>query len=105
MVGAVVASADRVLASVGKRVILDGDLRAPATGRQTLRFAEDGLRVAFDVATLIEGGSGSVEVQFKLAIEPAVLAQLPGERAVALVNAEAGLLNPWTGSYADGKTA
>jgi len=100
--GAIVIRPGRLLASIGRYVIVDSDFSPH--GRQRLAIDGDGLRVTFDVATVISGGSGSVEVRYKLPLDTAVLGQLPAtEFAVALSHASAALLNPWLGSYAGGK--
>ncbi len=100
--GSVVILPGRLLASIGTHVILDTEFPSGG-GRQELALAEDGLRISFDVATVLTEGSGSVEVRYKLPLDQAVLGQLPARGCqVTLVHAAEALLNPWRGSYSGG---
>jgi len=99
--GALVILPGRLLASIGNYVIVD--TRLDGGGMQELALAEDGVRIRFDVATVLSGGSGSVEVRYKLPIDASVLAALPTLTCpVALSHAAEALLNPWRGSYSGG---
>src|SRR5262249_21384313 len=70
--GSVVMLPGRLLASIGKYVILDTEFPADG-GRQELALAEDGLRISFDVSTVLRTGSGSVEIHYKLPLDQSVL--------------------------------
>ncbi len=100
--GSVVMLPGRLLASIGKYVILDTEFPADG-GKQELALAEDGVRISFDVSTVLSEGTGSVEVHYKLPLDQSVLGQLPVRGCpVRLVHAAEALLYPWRGSYAGG---
>src|SRR5260370_5936487 len=58
--GALVIMPGRLLASIGTYVIVDTRFGADG-GNQELAVAEDGVRIRFDVATVLSAGTGSVE--------------------------------------------
>ena len=95
LVGALVLAPDRLLLSVGKFPIVNTDLREPARGGAALTLGEDGLRIALDVARLMEGGSGSVVVHYRIALAPTVLAQLPAPASGSRSPTPPGLLDGW----------
>jgi len=100
--GALVMLPDRMLASIGTRVILDTRFHG-SDGKQQLALAEDGVRISFDVATVLSGGSGSVDVHYRLPIDASVLAMLPALTCqVALSHAAEAFLYPWQGTYGGG---
>ena len=100
--GALVILPDRMLASIGTRVILDTHFDA-SNGKQQLALAGDGVRISFDVATVLSGGSGSVDVHYRLPIDASVLASLPALTCqVTLSHAAEALLYPWQGTYGGG---
>ena len=102
--GSVVILPGRLLASIGNHVIVDTDFR-PDGGRQELELAEDGIRIRLDVASVLDRGSGSVEVHYRLPLDASVLSQLPVTKCrVALSNAVVALINPWLGSYSGGRS-
>jgi hypothetical protein len=97
--GAIVILPDRLLASIGRWVILDCDLGG-RDGQQQLELSADGMRISFDVAS-VAGGSGTVEVQYRVALDASVLSALPATSfPVTLSHAVEALINPWRGSYA-----
>jgi hypothetical protein len=99
--GAVVILPGRLLASIGRYVIVDTDFSP--RGDQQLAIDGDGLHITCDVTTVIRGGTGSVEVRYKMPVDAGVLSQLPAtEFAVALSNAAPALLGPWLGTYSAG---
>jgi hypothetical protein len=101
--GAIVILPRRLLASIGKYVVIDTDFSQ--RGEQQLAIDGDGLRITFDVATVMRNGSGSVEVRYRLPLDAGVLSRLPAtEFAAKLSNASLALLNPWIGSYGSGKS-
>ena len=101
--GAIVLLPDRMLASIGKYVILDTDFTDRGGGQRVV-VDGTGVLVTFDVASVVTGGAGSVEVRYRLPLDATILSQLPAtECSVALSNAAAALLNPWQGSYSGGK--
>ena len=103
--GAIVIAPGRLLASVGRYVIADADFGASG-GRQQLALSGDGVRITFDVATVLPGGSGTVQVHYRLALDASLLSQLPALAfPVSLTHAAEALLNPWLGSYAGGVQA
>jgi hypothetical protein len=100
--GSLVILPGRLLASIGTHVILDTAL-PPGGGQQELAVASDGVRITFDVATVLRGGSGSVEVHYKLPLgEPALSQLAPANGPVSLAHATEALLNPWLGSHTGG---
>jgi hypothetical protein len=101
LVGALVLAPDRLLLSVGKFPIVNTDLREPARGGAALTLGEDGLRIDLDVARVMEGASGSVAVHYRVALVPAILAQLPASGVrVSIANAGPSLLNGWKRRWA-----
>jgi hypothetical protein len=102
--GAIVILPGRLLASIGKYVILDTDFRADG-GQQELALSGDGVRIKLDVASMLHGGSGSVEVHYRIPLVASVLSQLPVTNCrVALSHPVEALVNPWLGTYAGGRT-
>jgi hypothetical protein len=100
--GSIVILPGRLLASVGTHVILDTVL-PPDSGKQELAISGDGVRITFDVASVLRGGTGSVEVHYKLALDETVLSQLAtASGPVSLAGAVPALLNPWLGSHTGG---
>jgi hypothetical protein len=100
LVGSLVILPGRLLAAIGERPFLDTDLRAAENANASLALAADGVRISFDVADIEARASGSVELHFKLAIEPTTLASLPAAACpVALTDAYAALLASWGGNY------
>ncbi len=75
--GSLVIHSDRVLAAVGKNVIVDSPVPAAGGEGQTLNAAADGIRIAIDIKSVFAPGAGSVELRFGLPLEPAVLASVP----------------------------
>jgi hypothetical protein len=101
LVGSVVVRHDRLLASVSAYPIVDTDFGQPNRADSTLSLAEDGVRVTFEVASVLASGSGSVEVHYRLPLDATVLAQLPSISCpVSLSNAVPALLKGWRGSWA-----
>lgn len=101
--GSVIILPDRLLASIGTHVILDTAWPSDS-GKQELTISSDGIRIRFDVDSVLRGGSGTVEIRYKLPIEDSVLSQLPAANGpVALSHAVEALLNPWLGSHTGGK--
>jgi hypothetical protein len=99
-VGAAVLLPDRLLLSVRSRVILDTGFNG-GSGGQALTLSADGPQISFDVASVVDGGSGSVTVQYRVELSERVLAQLPaGTCNVSLTDANAALLKGWKGSWA-----
>ena len=91
--GSLVVRGDSVLAAVGRRLLFGPD--GPA-GAATLRFAEDGMHVAVDVARMLDGASGTVELVYRGPIDAAVLASVgTDERPVTL--AREARLRHWLG--------
>jgi len=100
--GSVVILPGRLLASIGTHVIVDTDFR-PDGGGQKLELAEDGVRIRFDVASVLARGAGSVEVHYRLPLDATVLSRVPAASGqVVLSNAVVALLNPWLGTYGGG---
>jgi hypothetical protein len=99
--GSVVILPGRVLASIGNYVILDTSL-PPGHGRQELAASSDGLRIKFDVASVMAHGSGSAEIHYRLPLDGSLLSRLPPDGPVLLSHATEALLNPWLGSHAGG---
>jgi hypothetical protein len=61
------------------------------------------VRVRFDVASVLERGTGSVEVHNRLPLDSSVLSQLPAANGpVTLSHAAEALLNPWLGTHGGG---
>jgi len=100
--GSVVIPPGRLLASIGKYAILDTGLR-PGSGGQELAVSGDDVRIRFDVASVLERGTGSVEIHYRLPLESSVLSQLTAANGpVTLSHAAEALLNPWLGTYGGG---
>lgn len=96
--GALVILPDRLLASVLNYVIVDTAF--DADGKQELELGSDGVHLRFDVATVFERGSGSVEIHYRLPLDDSVLSRLPVRSChVGVTHAFDALLRPWTGSY------
>ena len=99
-VGSLVILPGRLLAAIGDRTFLDTDLRPADNANASLALAADGVRISFEVPDIEPRASGSVELHFKLAIEPTTLASLPAAACrVALTDAYAALLASWGGNY------
>jgi len=77
--GGVVILPGRVLASFARYVIIDDQLGAAAPAEPATRcsIAADGVRVAIDIARVIPGGTGQVDIEWRVPIGPDVLAALP----------------------------
>ena len=100
-VGAAVLLPDRLLLSVRSRVILDTDFRDGGSGGQSLTLSADGPQISFDVASVVDGGSGSVVAQYRFELAEQILTQLPATTCnVSLKNADQALLKGWKGSWA-----
>ncbi len=100
LVGSLVILPGRLLAAICERPFLDTDLRPALNANASLAFAADGVRISFDVADIEARATGSVELHFKLAIEPTTLASLPAAACpIALTDAYASLLASWGGNY------
>jgi hypothetical protein len=100
--GAIVLLPGRILASIGKYVILDTDF-TDRDGTQRLTISRDGVLITFDVSSVLSDGVGSVEVRYRMPLDESILSHLPAtECSVALSNAAAALLNPWRGNYSGG---
>jgi hypothetical protein len=96
LVGSLVVSPHRLLAAVGPYVILDHDFASSGREGQTLTLAADDIRLALDVASVLEGGSGHIELDYRAALDPGELAQLPtAPVAVAVSDAVGPLLRTW----------
>lgn len=99
MVGSLVVLPGRLLAAMGSRSIADTDFGQPHHPNATLAIASDGVRITLEVADVLPGGSGSVEVHYRLSLDDAVIARLPAPSCpVALSNAVPALLQPWQGT-------
>ena len=84
-----------LLAAIGSRKILDTGHQDASAPRATLACAADGLRLRLDIADILDGGAGSLEVHYRVALDaPALGALPPTGTGVALTDAEA-LLTPW----------
>lgn len=103
--GAIVIMPGRLLASIGRYVIVDTDFR-PSAGKQTLELSADGVRIKLDVASVLASGSGTVEVHYRLPLDEHLLSQLPTTSLpVTLSHAAQALLNPWQGNWSGGRSA
>lgn len=101
LVGSVVVRPDRVLTAIGDRVVVDSALHDADRPTARLSLAEDGVRIGFDVADVLEGGAGTVEVHYRVGISAASLAGLPALAcAVELLEAVPALLQGWKGTHA-----
>jgi hypothetical protein len=101
LVGSVVILPNRLMLGVGKHVIVDAAIDPTTQAPATLTLAEDGIRISFDVANVINGGSGAMEVQYRLRLSSAVLGQLRTMSLCATIsNPGPGLLNGWKGTWA-----
>jgi hypothetical protein len=101
LVGSLVLLSDRVLASVGDDQIVDAELRGEAKGGSTLTLAHDGVRMSIDVASLVDGASGSMELHYRLDLDATVLEALAARAAsVELAEAAPALLRGWAGTWA-----
>jgi hypothetical protein len=102
--GAIVILPGRLMASIGTRVIADTAFGAEG-GTAQLALSGDGVRIKFDVASVVADGSGTVEVHYRLPLDAALLSQLPATSfPVTLSHAAEALLNPWQGAYAGGRS-
>ena len=68
----------RLMLSVGKRVWLDTALHTAGDEGSALTFRTDGIMIALEVARLVKGGSGRVNMRYRHALSDDVLARLPG---------------------------
>jgi len=76
--GALVITADRVLASYGRHVIVDDALADLEPGGPTQVVLDaTGLHLTVDIARVVEGGTGHVDVEVRAAVPADVLAALP----------------------------
>lgn len=101
LIGSLVLHPDRLLAAVSDRVIVDTDFRDADGHTGQLVLATDGIRVHFDVGDVLDEGSGSVEVHYRLPVDPASLAVLHStDCSIALLNADRALLKGWRGTHA-----
>ncbi len=99
-VGSLVVAPGVLLAAIGSRKVLDTGDQATSGPRATLECAADGLRLKLDIADIVDGGVGALEVHYRVALDAAALAALPATgTGVALTDAEA-LLTPWHRSRA-----
>jgi len=102
LAGSVVMLPGRLLASIGKYVIVDTDFSA-ADGDQELTLGEDGVRITFDVPSVLSRASGSVEVHYRVPLDAAVLGAVPALACpVTLSHAVEVLIDPWRGEYSGG---
>ena len=94
-VGSLVVAPGLLLAAIGSRTILDIGHQDASAPHATLECAADGLRLKLDIADIVDGGVGSLEVHYRVALDAAALGALPaaGTR-IALTDAET-LLTPW----------
>src|ERR1700730_14020359 len=100
-VGSLVVAPGRRLAAIGSRKILDTGHQDASAPRATLECGADGLRLKLDIADIVDGGVGSLEVHYRLALDAAAPCPLAATGiGVALTDAEA-LLIPWHRSRAD----
>ncbi len=96
-VGALVVTPRRMLASVGRYVLVDSDLE-PDEGPHRVSFAADGVRLTPDIPTLFPQGSGEVEFHWDVELDAMVLSSLPSaplsvampEQVAALVRGSVG---------------
>jgi hypothetical protein len=103
--GAIVILPSRLLASVGKYPIVDSAFGAEG-GSQELTLSSDGVRIKFEVATVLPGGTGTMQLYFRVPLDESLLGQLPTMAfSVTLSHAAEALLYPWHGSYAGGARA
>ncbi len=100
LVGSVVVLPNQLLLSAGTSVIVDTRLEPQPEAAAALRFDHNGIRVTFDVASVVGGGSGSVELHYRLALSASLLARLPPAPFGASIAHPAGLLNGWKGQWA-----
>lgn len=100
LVGSVVVLRNRLLLSAGASVIVDCSLEPQPEAAAALRFDRDGIRVTFAVASVIPQGSGSVELHYRIALSPSLLAGLPSSPFGASIENAGGLLNGWKGERA-----
>jgi hypothetical protein len=100
LIGALVVAPERLLASLGSHPIVDTFLRETDTGDATLTLAQDGVRITLNVADVLDGASGTVEIHYRVALDPPTLAGLPSHPCpVSLTNAAPALLNGWKGVH------
>ncbi len=99
-VGSLVVAPGRLLAAIGSRKILDTGQQDASAPRAMLECAADGLRLKLDIADIVDGGAGSLEVHYRLVLDAPALGALSATgTAVALTGPEA-LLTPWHRSRA-----
>lgn len=103
LVGAVVLLPDRLLLSTGPSVIVDAQLPAPAqpptAATATAEFSRAGIHLSADVASLVERGSGTIELRYRLELNPSLLAQLPQAPVNGSLQDPAALLSGWKGQW------
>jgi hypothetical protein len=96
LVGSIVLTPRRLIAAVGPYEILDSDFTAAGGEGQTLALSADGVRIALEVESVLDGGKGSVELHYRMTLEETVLAQLPSIKiSIALSDAVAPMLRSW----------
>jgi hypothetical protein len=78
---------------------MDTDFGPPQRRDGELAIAGDGVRIRFEVASVLDGGSGSVELHYRLPLEAAILGRLPAAGCpVTLSQAFPALLRSWQGT-------
>jgi hypothetical protein len=90
-VGALVVTDRRMLASVGRYVLIDSDL-VPGEGPHCVSFASDGVRLVVDIPTLFPEGSGVAEFHWDVEIDPTALSSLPSGPVVVVLPEQAAPL-------------
>ena len=95
-VGSLVLSANHLMASYGKWLILDDDLDdSPDVGHQ-LTVSSDGVHLHVNVPDIYEGGRGTFELHYRTAIKQSILTQLPATpRPVRMPEGIASLARSW----------
>ncbi len=76
--GSLVLRPDRMLASVGKYVLVDSEL-VSGEGPYRVGFAADGVTLSVDIAALFPDGAGSAEYHWDVELDPKILAASPSE--------------------------
>jgi hypothetical protein len=90
--GAVVVTADRVALSIGKRVALDLAYGDAKHGQMTLTVDGEGVHLHLDVEAALPGGSGTLDITARAAIEGTPLV---GTRHMAVDPAVATAITRW----------
>ena len=100
VVGAIVLLEARLMLSVGKRVWLDTALHTAGDEGSALTFRTDGIMIALEVARLVKGGSGRVNMRYRHALSDDVLAMLPGTSCdLPPAALSPRLLDGWKGTW------